>query len=118
MFLYDAYRFIIERLLFRTSIANDTNTIFITCNGLNDTKIIIIHHDEYKTLGVTNLNEITNWSSVKESSIWVGVTFVNGNYPTEGSNFAFAFKSKNISDLTRFNLKLLDGKLQKKILRF
>ena len=62
--------------------------IFIPCNGLNDAKATIIHHDEYKTLGIVNLDGIANWTSVKRSSKWVGVTFVNGNYLTKASNFA------------------------------
>ena len=85
----------------------------MTCNGLNGTKTTIIHDDEYKTLAAANLDETTNWTSVKESSNWVGVTFVDGNYPTVGSNFAFAFKSKNINNLARFSLKLLEEKQQK-----
>ena len=40
-----SYRFIIGRLLFSASI---TENIFITCNGLNDTKTTIVHDKDYK----------------------------------------------------------------------
>ena len=43
-----SYRSIIESLLFSASIKNDTKTIFITCNGLNDAKTTIIHEQNYK----------------------------------------------------------------------
>ena len=74
------YRFTIESLRFRPSITNNTKTIFITCNGLNDAKKTIVHDKNYKILGAVNLEEITNWSAVKGSSSWVGVNFVDGNY--------------------------------------
>ena len=57
------------------------------------------------------MDEITNCTSVKGSSIWAGVTFNDASHPTEGSNFAFTFKSKNTKNLTRF--KLFDGEQQK-----
>ena len=106
-------RFIFESLLFSKSITNHIKTIFITYNGLNDEKTTIIHDDEYKTLSTVYLDEITNCRLVKGSSIWVGATFANENYPAEGSNFVSAFKSKSINHLTRFSFRLLDGKQQK-----
>ena len=50
--------------------------------------------------------------SVKGSSNWVGVNFVEGNYPTVGSNIAFAFIFESIDNLTLFSCKLLYGKQQ------
>ena len=61
---------------------------------INQCKKNIIHDDEFKTLVFVNLDETMNWTLVKGSSNWIGVTFVDGNYLTERSNFAFAFKSK------------------------
>ena len=58
------------------------------------------------------LSEITNWSQTGPSL--VEVTFVDGSYPTESSNFAAAFKFKNTNDLTKFSFKLLHGKQQMK----
>lgn len=110
------YRFTIESLLFRPSITNNTKTIFITCNGLNDAKKTIIHDKNYKILGVVNLEEITNWIAVKGSSSWVGVKFVDGNYLAQGSNFAVAFESKNINNSIKFSFKSLNTK--QKIIKF
>ena len=58
------------------------------------------------------LSEITNWSQTGPSL--VEVTFVDGSYPTESSNFAAAFKFKNTNDLTKFSFKLLHRKQQMK----
>ena len=102
-----SYRFIIGRLLFS---ANITENIFITCNGLNDTKTTIVHDKDYKILRVLNLGKITNWLSVKESPIWVEVNFVDRNYLTEGNNFAFVYTSKNLNDLTKFTFELRECK--------
>lgn len=75
-------------------------------------KTTIIHVNTYTKLGVVNLDKITNWALVQGSSNWVRVTFIDGNYPSQGSNFTFAFNSRNIYDLTKFNFELLDGKQQ------
>ena len=85
-----AYRYIIKS----ASITNDSKTIFSTCNGLNNVKRTIIHGDEYKTLGVANLDKITNWTSVKESSNWVGVTFFDGNYRQKKATARFPLNLK------------------------
>ena len=60
-----------------------------------------------------NLEWNNKLTSVKGYSNWAGVTLVDGNYPAEENNFALAFKSKIINDLTKFSLELLDGKQQK-----
>lgn len=108
----NSYRFIIESLLFSVRITNDAKAISVTCNSLNHAEAKILHDKDYNTLGVANLGQITNWLSVKGSSNWVGVNFVDTNYPTEGSNFAFVFNSKNLNVLTKFSFKMLDGKQQ------
>lgn len=78
-----SYRSIIESFLLSASIKNDTKTIFITCNGLNDAKTTIIHEQNYKTFGVVNLGQSADWFSIKGSSNWGGVNFVDGSFPTE-----------------------------------
>ena len=44
------YRFLIENLLFSSAILNDTNTIFITVNGLNEPKGTLINGKLHRKL--------------------------------------------------------------------
>ena len=59
------YSFLVDRLLFSSAITNDTNTIFITCNGLNEAKTALAHAKIFKVLGVINIMQIRNWELVK-----------------------------------------------------
>ena len=49
------YRFLIENLLFSSNLENDTDVIFVTCDGLSDAKEVLINSKIYKTLGVVGL---------------------------------------------------------------
>ena len=62
------YRFLTENLSCSSSFTNDTNVLFITCNGLNDAKKYLINGKEHKILGVIRLFQIENWSKVKGNS--------------------------------------------------
>ena len=63
--------------------------IFIPCNGLNDAKATIIHHDEYKTLGIVNLDETANWKSVIGKTIFQvgGSNFCQCKLPDKSKQF-------------------------------
>ena len=52
------YRFIANSLLFSSSIKKDTNLIFITRNGLNDAKNILINGKLYQGIEATFISEI------------------------------------------------------------
>ena len=67
------FRFIANSLLFSSSIQKDTNVIFITKNGLNDVKDIIINGKLYQGIGETNISEIENWENMKNTSYWTNV---------------------------------------------
>ena len=54
------YRFVIENLLFSSSIKNDTQVIFLLCDRLKSAKEAFINSKLYKTLGVVYLNEMRN----------------------------------------------------------
>ena len=54
------YYFLMNSLLFSASATNNTNVIFISCNGLNDAKESLIHGTICKTIGVINLDQIHN----------------------------------------------------------
>ena len=58
----------IDGHLFNSAISNNTNTIFIIANGLNDRKDGLINVKIHKTLGIINLTEIKDWNLVKGKS--------------------------------------------------
>ena len=60
------YRFIANSLLFSSSIKEDTKTIFIKANGLNDAKDILINGKIFQGIGVIYISEIENWDKTKK----------------------------------------------------
>ena len=58
------YRFIANSLLFSLSIQKDTNIIFITTNGLNDAKEILINRKLFQGIAVIYLSEIDSWENI------------------------------------------------------
>ena len=54
------YRFIASSLLSSSSIKEDTKVIFITANGLNDAKDILINGKIFQGIGVIYISEIEN----------------------------------------------------------
>ena len=54
------YRFIANSLLFSSSIKDHTKVIFITRNGLNDAKDILINGKIFQAIGVIYISEIKN----------------------------------------------------------
>ena len=74
---YKKYKcwFVIENLLFSSSIKNDTQVIFLSCDRLKDAKEAFINSKLYKTLGVDYLNEMRNWDLIKKHSKKAKVIF-------------------------------------------
>ena len=64
------YRFIANSLLFSSSIKEVTKVIFITTNGLNDAKDILINGKIFQGVGVIYISEIENWNKIKNESHW------------------------------------------------
>ena len=54
------YRFIANGLLFSSAIIGNTSAIFITTNGLNDAKDILINGKLFQGIGVIYISEIEN----------------------------------------------------------
>ena len=104
------YRFIITNLLLSLSIEQDTNVIFLMCNGLNDAKESLINGKLYKTLGVVNTVEIKDWNKLKGQSKWINIVFKDSENPTVAKHFAFVFETINFTDLLNFQLTLADDK--------
>ena len=96
LFNYQMYqfKFIIESLLFSTNLQNNTDVIFITCDGLTEAKTALINSKLYKTLGVAYLSEIKGWALIKSDSKRTQTVFVNSEYHSEASHFAFVCTTK------------------------
>ena len=99
------YCFIVNPLLISSSIAQETKVIFLISNELNDARTSLINGKICKSIGVVNVNEITNWRELKGKSKWLNNDSEN---PTLAKHFAFAFETTNLSDLLNFELGLLD----------
>ena len=102
------YRFIIDSLLISSSVLQDTNVIFLICNGLNDARDSLINRKLYKSLGIININKISDWTKIKGESKWINIIFNDSENPTLANRFAFAFETVNLSDLLNFQLSWLD----------
>ena len=63
------YRFIVNSLLFSSSIKEDTKAIFITTNGLNDAKDLLINGKPFRGIGVIYISEIEKWDKIKTNQI-------------------------------------------------
>ena len=68
-------RFSVEGLLFSSSMASNTEKIFLVTNGLSGAKYGLIIDKLNQVIGVINLNVIEKWGEIKESSRWVNVNF-------------------------------------------
>ena len=93
------YRFLVENLLPSSNLENNTDAIFIKCDGLWEGKDALIDSKIYKTLGVVCLSEIKNWNLIKGESRRSQTVFADSEYHTKSSHFGFAFITENVSDL-------------------
>ena len=50
--------------MFSSSIKEDTKVIFITTNGLNDAKDILINDKIFQGIGIIYISEIENWNKI------------------------------------------------------
>ena len=100
------FRFIIESLLFSTNLQNNTDVIFITRDGLTEAKAALIDSKLYTRLGVVYLLEINDWDLIKNDSKRAQALFVDSEYHSKTSHFAFGFSTENISDLFNFTINL------------
>ena len=80
------YRFIDNSLLFSSSIVKDTNVIFITTNGLNDAKDILINRKIFQGIGVIYTSEIKGWEKIKNKSNWTNVVLTDSVYLIAAKN--------------------------------
>ena len=108
------YRFIANSLLFSSSIQKDTNTFFITTNGLNDAKDILINGKLFQGIGVIYPWEIDGWKNIKKkTSHWTNSLLTDWKYRIVAKHFAFGFERKDLHNLLNFEYSLLDDKGKK-----
>ena len=110
------YRFIANSLLFSSSIKEDAKVIFITTNGLNDAKDILINSKIFQGIGVIYISEIENWDKIKNESHWTNATLTDSAYPIAAKHFAFGFETTDLHNLLNFEYSLLND--QGKLLEF
>ena len=97
-------------LLISSSVVQDTNVIFLICNGLNNARDSLINGKLYKSIGVINISKIKDWTKLKGESKCINITFNDSENPTLAKHFAFAFETVNLNNLLNFQLSLLDDK--------
>ena len=111
------YKFILRSMIFSSNIINETDTIFLLADGLNDAKKIFINDSLETGIGVCYLTEVKNWRLIKGQSKRVQVIFDDTEkFAGQSKNFAFNFITGNLSDILRFTITLVDG--QKKLIKF
>ena len=109
------YRFIANSL-FSSSIKEDTKVIFITTNGLNNAKDILIKGKIFQGIGLICISEIENWNKIKSESHWTNVPLTDSKFPIAGKHFAFGFETTDFHNLLNFEYLLIGGK--RKLLEF
>ena len=110
------YRFIANSLLFSSSIKEDTKIIFITTNGLNDAKYILINGKIFQGISVIYISEIENWDKMKKESHWTNEILTDSTYPIAAKHFAFGFETTDLHNLLNFEYSLTHN--QGKLLEF
>ena len=104
------YEVMLKNILFSSSIKNETQNIFITCQNLNSAKKALINGKIYSLLGIVNLKEIKNWRSIKGNSIYVNAKFDDTHYMENAKHFWFNIKTSFPAEFLEFSCELLDDK--------
>ena len=102
------YRFIPNSILLSSSVQEETEVIFLTVSGLNETKDIFINGKLYKAIGCIFTNEIEGWDKIKKTSNWVSCKLSNSKYPFGAKHLGFEFDTTSLRTLLDFSLNLID----------
>ena len=73
------------------SIKEDTKVIFITTNGLNNAKDILINGKIFQGVGAIYISEFEKWNKIKNASHWNNVILTDSAFPIAAKHFAFGF---------------------------
>ena len=103
------YRFIADSLSFSSSIKEDTNVIFITTNGLNYAKDILINGKIFQGIGVIYISEMENWDKIKNGSHWTNVILTDSTYPIAAKHFPFGFETTDLHNLLNSEYSLINS---------
>ena len=98
-----------KSILFSSNIENETDVIFVTCDGLSNVNTALINKNLRETLGVCYLHEIKDWNIIKGQSKRSQAKFTDSEELTHSSHIAFAFTTKHFSDLLNFSITLPDS---------
>ena len=98
-----------ENFLFSSIFTNETDFIFLCCDSLSNAKEALINSELKKVLGVTYLSKVPNWSLAKGQTKKSQAIFVDSEFQTKPPHLAFAFITRNLSDLLSFTVTLLDS---------
>ena len=111
------YRFVLRSMIFSSNVTNETDTIFLLVDGLNDAKKIFINDTLESGIGVCYLTEVKSWNLIKGQSKRVQVVFDDTEkFAGQSKHFAFHFITGNLSDILKFSITLVDG--TKKLIKF
>ena len=104
------YKFVLKSLIFSSNVTNDTDSIFLISNGLNDAKKVFVGGKLEDVIGICYLSEIDDWEIIKGQTKRVQTVFVESeNFYGQSSHIALPFKTNNISDILNFSVTLVDG---------
>ena len=104
------YKFILKSLIFSSNILNDTDAIFLISSGLSDAKKVFIDDKFESAIGVCYLSEVKDWDIIKGQSKRVQVVFFDSeNFAGQSNHFSLAFETRNLSDILKFSITLVDG---------
>ena len=96
-------------ILFRASIKNDTEQIFITCRELNDIKKSLINSKIFRLLlGNIDLKKINNWNKIKGQSLWITAMLEEQRELNNSRHLCFSFMTLTLNDLLDFSINLID----------
>ena len=109
-------RFKLIGLLIASSVANDTEKIFLQTTGLKSARYALLNEEYKQIIGIVNLNQIENWSTLKQDSKWVDITFQEQVENKNTEHPSFSFISNNKEDVLGLSLKLVDT--NNKIIKF
>ena len=66
--------------------------MFVTFRELNNAKVALINGKIYNTLGIINLDKISNWEYIKGKSLWVNVLFTEQERMNDNKHLSFSVK--------------------------
>ena len=96
-------------ILFRASIKNDTEQIFITYRELNDIKKSLINSKIFGLLlGNIDLKKINNWNKIKGQSLWITAMLEEQRELNNSRHLCFSFMTLTLNDLLDFSINLID----------